>query len=189
MDKDECLRALGVSSGASHAEIKRAFRKLALQYSPDRRAGDEAVLARYRTILEAYQTLNKLEHPFKGESDTAEDRPRLRSFKSFTDVFTAFDEPSEVRCEVEITAEEVASGCEKMVRLHRFRSCERCHGRGGESPCRKCGGAGRIWEEVDVRLKVPARVGDGALLRLPGEGDLKEENGRRGDVYCRIRVE
>jgi len=189
MDTDECYSILGVSSEASHAEIKRAFRKLALRYSPDRHPGNEAAVAKYRRIVAAYQTLSDPEERQRRGIEAAQEKPRVRGFKSFKDVFTALGEPEKVRCEIGITAKEARRGCERTIRFMRFDVCEACHGEGGETPCKDCGGAGKIWKEVEVRLRAPPGIQDGALLRLPGEGDLREERGRRGDVYCRIRVQ
>ncbi|RYD61359.1 MAG: molecular chaperone DnaJ, partial [Verrucomicrobiaceae bacterium] len=49
---------LGVARTATDAEIKLAFRKLAMQCHPDRNPGDAAAEARFKEINEAYQTLN-----------------------------------------------------------------------------------------------------------------------------------
>jgi len=189
MNRDECYRTLGVSAKASHAEIKHAFRKLAMQYSPDRHPENEDALAKYRQIVEAYRTLSDPDEKRRRELEAAEEKPKVRGFKSFGDMFTAYRDLDDVRCEVRLKGREARNGCDRLVRIGRFRICAQCHGRGGESPCKECGGAGRIKEEVEVQLRIPAGIKDGALLRLPEEGDLEEERGRRGDVYCRIRVE
>ncbi|NOZ22324.1 MAG: J domain-containing protein [Planctomycetes bacterium] len=189
MNRDECYRALGVSPGASHVEIKHAFRRLAMQHSPDRHPDDEEALAKYRRIVEAYRTLSDPDEQRRRELELAEEKPKVRGFKSFEDMFTAYTDPGEVRCEIRLKRRDVRSGCDRLVQIRRFRVCAACHGRSGESPCKQCGGAGKIEEDVEVKLRIPAGIKDGALLRLPGEGDLREEDGRREDVYCRIKVE
>ena len=48
---------LGVAQGATETEIKRAYRRLARRYHPDINPGDQTAAARFRQILEAYETL------------------------------------------------------------------------------------------------------------------------------------
>ena len=48
---------LGVQQGASESEIKRAYRRLARRFHPDINPGDQTAAARFRQILEAYETL------------------------------------------------------------------------------------------------------------------------------------
>ncbi|MEW6357302.1 MAG: DnaJ domain-containing protein [Planctomycetota bacterium] len=189
MNRDECYRVLGVSRKASHSEIKHAFRMLAMQYSPDRHPGEEEIIAKYRRLVEAYRTLSDPTEIHRREQETAEEKPKVRGFKSFNDMFTAYREADDVRCEVQLKPREARNGCVRLVRIHRFQVCADCRGRGGESPCRRCGGAGKMEEEVNAKIQIPAGIKDGALLRLAGEGDLEEEGGRRADVYCRVKVE
>lgn len=49
---------LGLQKGASAEEIKKAYRKLAMQYHPDRNAGDKEAEAKFKEIGEAYNTLS-----------------------------------------------------------------------------------------------------------------------------------
>lgn len=49
---------LGLQKGASSEEIKKAYRKLAMQYHPDRNAGDKEAEAKFKEIGEAYGTLS-----------------------------------------------------------------------------------------------------------------------------------
>ena len=49
---------LGVSKSASEAEIKKAYKKMAMQYHPDRNKGDKKAEAKFKEVNEAYQTLS-----------------------------------------------------------------------------------------------------------------------------------
>lgn len=189
MNEEECYRVLRLPFGSSFADVKHSFRKLAMQYSPDHHPDDEVSLAKYREVVTAYRTLGEMRDPRRRVVDAARDGPKVRSFKSFDDLFDAYEEPSDVRCEVRISRREARRGCERMLTIERFRVCPECHGRTGDSPCRSCGGSGKIWEKVDVKLRIPPEIQNGALLRLPHEGDLKHEQGQREDVYCRVVIE
>ncbi len=57
MKAAECLRILGLSATASRREIKRAYRRLALEYHPDMRQGDDEAKRRFVELSRAYQTL------------------------------------------------------------------------------------------------------------------------------------
>ncbi len=71
------------------------------------------------------------------------------------------------------------------------RACPRCAGSGSsvESPCRTCTGKGRVRGSRELKIKVPAGVYDGVVLRVPGEGEAAPPGGQAGDlnVYVRVR--
>jgi molecular chaperone DnaJ len=70
-------------------------------------------------------------------------------------------------------------------------TCARCQGTGRVlvSPCKVCGGQGRIRHEKHVQVKVPAGVDSGTRLRLRGEGESGYRHGQPGDLYVRLNVE
>src|ERR1700751_129149 len=57
MAKQDFYDTLGVSKSADAAELKRAYRKLAMQYHPDRNSGDKAAEQKFKDISEAYDVL------------------------------------------------------------------------------------------------------------------------------------
>jgi len=70
-------------------------------------------------------------------------------------------------------------------------TCDRCRGRGKVivDPCEACLGRGSIDGERAIEVDVPAGVGDGARIRIPGKGAGGDAGGRPGDLYVEIAVE
>jgi molecular chaperone DnaJ len=70
------------------------------------------------------------------------------------------------------------------------RTCPECRGAGRiiRKPCRTCDGRGLVRKAVELTITIPAGVEDGAQLRVSGEGEASPEGGRRGHLYCQIRV-
>lgn len=157
-DKRDYYEVLGVSRSASKDEIKDAYRKLALQYHPDRNKSPEAE-EKFKEISEAYAVLSddekrnqydELGHTRFDQRYTTEDIFRGADFESifrdlgfgfgFRDLFSTFfgDRDFEGRTTVgrdlvydlEITLEEAASGAEKEIRIERIEKCDVCGGTG-----------------------------------------------------------
>ena len=160
---------LGVSRSASAEDIKKAFRRLAMQYHPDRNSQDGAE-ARFKEIGEAYEVLSD------AEKRSAYDRfghAGLQGFDfgrgfegaefgGFGDIFEAFfggsagprrsREPqrgADRRVDIDITLEEAAFGCERDVEIERVERCPHCTGSGSErgsqpARCPACEGSGQV---------------------------------------------
>jgi DnaJ-class molecular chaperone len=56
-DKKDFYKVLGVAETASNSEIKKAYRKLAIKYHPDKNPNDTAAEAKFKEVTEAYETL------------------------------------------------------------------------------------------------------------------------------------
>jgi molecular chaperone DnaJ len=69
-------------------------------------------------------------------------------------------------------------------------ACPSCGGRGEiiTDPCNKCDGQGQVLAKRKIDVNIPPGVDNGSRIRLPGEGEVAEVNGPRGDLYCRVRV-
>lgn len=69
-------------------------------------------------------------------------------------------------------------------------TCQECHGEGRvpSEKCRACKGVGRIKETTDVKIKIPAGINDGEVIKFDGFGDAPARNGIAGDLFVRIRI-
>jgi molecular chaperone DnaJ len=162
MSKDY-YEILGVSKTATDAEIKKAYRKLAAKYHPDRNQDDKGAEDKFKEIGEAYEVLSD-----KGKRSRY-DQLGYDAFKNasrggggagrdpmdiFSDLFggggggSIFDdlfgggrssnvggptEGSDLRYDMEIDFEDAVYGAEKKIRLTKYEKCEPCSGLGGKN--------------------------------------------------------
>jgi molecular chaperone DnaJ len=172
MGKRDYYEVLGVQRDASEADMKAAFRKLAMQHHPDRNPGNNDCEHRFKEINEAYDVLKD------GEKRAAYDRFGHAAFErgmggnsghGFGDDFASafsniFDDlfgmgrgrrdggrerGTDLRFNMEITLEEAYAGKAAQMRLPTSVTCEACSGTGakpGTKPkaCASCGGHGKI---------------------------------------------
>ncbi|MGN8020914.1 molecular chaperone DnaJ [Phyllobacterium sp. 22229] len=171
--KADYYETLGVARGADEKELKSAFRKLAMQYHPDKNPGDEKAEHKFKEIGEAYETLKD---PNKR---AAYDRFGHAAFENggmgggggfggaggFADIFEDIfgemmgggrqrrsggrERGADLRYNMEITLEEAYAGKTAQIRVPTSITCDECSGSGakpGTSPvtCNTCGGSGRV---------------------------------------------
>lgn len=69
-------------------------------------------------------------------------------------------------------------------------TCDVCQGEGQivENPCKTCSGRGRVNERKRVKVRLPAGVDNGTLVRVMNEGEVGPKNGPRGDLFIEVRV-
>jgi molecular chaperone DnaJ len=165
--KPDYYEVLGVTRDASAATIKKAYRKLALQYHPDRNPGDKEAEEQFKLAAEAYEVLSDPEKRsiYDRFGVSGLNRGAGAGFAGFDDLFgSIFDQffggrhrghgaraqkGADFRQDLTISFEEAAAGVEKEIELEHLVVCEKCDGSGcapGSRPqvCRMCGGQGQV---------------------------------------------
>ncbi|MBM4360270.1 MAG: molecular chaperone DnaJ [Deltaproteobacteria bacterium] len=170
MSEKRCYyEVLGVERRAEASEIRKAYKKLALKYHPDRNAGSAEAEAQFKEVTEAFQILNDDDKRQRydqfghagfggaGDGGGGED-----IFSHVQDLFADFfggmgggrqargpQRGRDVRVRQALTLEEAVLGCKKEVQLRTPVECTACKGNGAEpgtepQACRTCGGNGQV---------------------------------------------
>ena len=161
MSKRDYYEILEVSKSASAAEIKKAYRKKAIQFHPDKNPGDKASEEKFKEAAEAYEVLSDPDKRqrydqyghagvgsaagggFGGASMNMED-----IFSQFGNIFGGHfggfggfggsqrggqrvRRGSDLRVKVKLTLSEIATGVEKKIKVKKYVSCSHCNGTGG----------------------------------------------------------
>jgi len=173
--KRDYYEVLGVAKNASDREIKKAYRKLALDNHPDRNPDDAQAEERFKEASEAYRVLSE---PTKRDTYDRFGHEGLRGsgfsgFSGVEDIFSHFGDlfseifggsgfgggfggargrGADLRHDLTLTFEEAVKGCEKEIEVPRLVVCEECGGSGaaaGTTPqtCTTCGGAGAVVQQ------------------------------------------
>lgn len=168
--KRDYYEVLGVSRDASPDDVKRAYRKAAMQYHPDRSTESDAEV-KFKEASEAYEVLSDPERRQRydrfghaGLSGTAgHDFSRMRTddiFSIFGDIFGDLfgggmgrggfsSRGVDLQTEVVLSLADVAKETERPIQFSRNDYCDRCGGKGAEPgsqvrTCRTCGGYGQV---------------------------------------------
>jgi molecular chaperone DnaJ len=89
------------------------------------------------------------------------------------------------------TCEGTGQGSRNLGSFAFSEPCKTCLGRGlvVDDPCPTCSGSGRAMSTRTIQARIPAGVGDGQRIKIPGKGASGERGGPPGDLYVRVRVE
>jgi molecular chaperone DnaJ len=168
--KKDYYELLGVNRNASEDDIKKAYRKLALQHHPDRNPGDKQAEEKFKEVSEAYSVLcdpqkraqyDQFGHAAFGDGGPFSGADFSGGFEDiFGDIFGEFFGGSsgrrrgrargeDLRYNLTLKFEEAVSGIEKKIKIPRHGLCETCRGSGaktGTAPqtCPTCRGRGQV---------------------------------------------
>ncbi|WP_018150447.1 molecular chaperone DnaJ [Leeia oryzae] len=196
MSKKDFYDILGVNRDASDDEIKKAYRKLAMKYHPDRNPDSKEAEDKFKEAKEAYEILSTPEkrqaydqYGHAGVDPQAGMGGGGAGFGGFADAFgdifgdifgggrarNGVYRGGDLRYNLEISLEESARGCEKQIRIPSMDECNTCHGSGakpGTQPktCTTCGGHGQVRMQqgfFSIQQTCPACHGSGKVVSDP----------------------
>lgn len=197
MYKRDYYEVLGVSRDVNGDEIKKAYRKLALKYHPDRNPGDKEAEERFKEAAEAYEVLRDREKRqiYDRFGHEGLEGRGFTGFAGFDDIFASFGDIFEdffgfgrrqsrgprprqgnsLRYDIELTLEEAFFGKEQEVVFERLEACNACKG-SGVSPgsqtqiCGTCQGRGQVIRSqgfFQISTTCPVCRGEGQIITNP----------------------
>ncbi|QIL86048.1 molecular chaperone DnaJ [Vibrio sp. HDW18] len=196
MSKRDFYEVLGVGRDASERDIKKAYKRLAMKYHPDRNSGDAGAAEKFKEVKEAYEILTD------GQKKAAYDQYGHAAFEQgaggfggggadfgdiFGDVFGDIfgggrrgggpraQRGSDLRYNMELSLEEAVRGCSKEIEVPTLVHCDTCEGSGAKKgtsaqTCGTCHGHGQVQMRQGffaVQQTCPTCHGKGKIIKEP----------------------
>ncbi len=153
---------LGLSKEATEEEIKKAYRKLAIKYHPDKNPDNKGAEEEFKKVAEAYSILSDADKKKRYDTFGTADANNRGGFNGggfgfdMSDIFSQFGDMfgqqqrrqkrgQDLRVKVNVNLSEILNGCDKKLKFNRNIPCNDCSGRGGADirSCVMCGGSGQ----------------------------------------------
>jgi len=197
MAKRDYYEVLGVGREAGESDLKKAYRRLAMKYHPDRNTDDPEAEVKFKEAKEAYEVLNNADkraaYDQFGHAGVEASRGTGRGFgggDAFSDIFgdvfgdifgggrrgrSQVFRGADLRYELELTLEQAVGGDSVNVEIPTHVECEVCHGNGAEPgskpvTCSTCGGAGQVRMQqgfFSIQQTCPDCRGSGSKIESP----------------------
>lgn len=162
MSKRDYYEVLGVAKSASPDEIKKAYRKVAMQFHPDRNPGDKTAEEKFKEAAEAYEVLSdadkRAQYDRFGHAGMSGNGRGFGGGQSAEDIFSQFGDifgddifgnffgggrrsggqrtrgvrGSNLRIKLKLNYEEIAKGCTKQIKVKKYVPCTTCGGSGAK---------------------------------------------------------
>ena len=160
---------LGVNKNAASDEIKKAYRRLALKYHPDKNPGDKEAEGKFKEAANAYGVLSNPEkrkmYDLRGRAGLED--MGFRGFESSDDIFSSFGDifgdifgkrfykekagpqrGTDLKYNMTVSFLDAALGCEKQLHFNKMEICDACKGTGAKNgtstTCSQCNGTGHV---------------------------------------------
>lgn len=193
MTKKNYYEILGISKTATTQEIKKAYKRLAMKYHPDRNQGDKTAEHKFKEIKKAYEVLNnpKTRSSYDQYGDSAFEQTNFGGFSTNNNFGDIFDDVfgdifgsgkrqrstkgQDLQYNISLTLEESVRGISKKIQIPTLKTCNLCKGHGtkiGTHPetCFTCHGEGQIQIRQGffaVQQTCPSCYGKGNIIKNP----------------------